>query len=346
MGPRSPAPLSSLAVPVTSPPTGRHDVETPAARPLHSTRRALVGTAFGVGSALSFAAAIVLGRALAVDGLRAGIVLGVRFTSAGVVTFAILAVARRPLLPPPGERLRLVVLGFGLYFVQSLLFYRALESMSASTVSIVFYAFPALVVVIELCFGAALPDRRTAAALLLGIGGTIAVVAAGSGAGGALLTPTGVAFAVAAAAAFAFYVVLANRGVRRTDPLTATAWICFGTGVSNLAFGAVTTGLQSPAGHLPLLLANAAVAVTAFVCMFAAMRRLGTGPSSVLMTLDALFAVVLAALVLSERLSAVQALGGVAVLVAATLVATTKRSEPAAGVVTTGEFGAVSADGR
>jgi drug/metabolite transporter (DMT)-like permease len=57
--------------------------------------------------------------------------------------------------------------------------------------------------------------------------------------------------------------------------------------------------------------------------MFAALRRLGSQRTSVLLTLEAVFAIVLSAIFLDEGLGAVQALGGVAVLAAALIISLT-----------------------
>jgi drug/metabolite transporter (DMT)-like permease len=54
--------------------------------------------------------------------------------------------------------------------------------------------------------------------------------------------------------------------------------------------------------------------------MFAGLRRLGPAPTAVVMTLEALFAIVLSGLFLGESLGPLQIVGGVAILAATVLI--------------------------
>jgi len=62
------------------------------------------------------------------------------------------------------------------------------------------------------------------------------------------------------------------------------------------------------------------------------LHRLGPSRTSVIMTLEAFFAVVLAAVLLDESISVVQALGGAAILAAAVLVSSAPQAEGLAAV--------------
>jgi drug/metabolite transporter (DMT)-like permease len=81
-----------------------------------------------------------------------------------------------------------------------------------------------------------------------------------------------------------------------------------------------------------------AATALAFTMMFAALPRVGAARVAVVMTLEAVASVVLAAIFLGERLTFVQMLGGAAVLGAAvvialgqTEIATAEAGAPAAG---------------
>jgi drug/metabolite transporter (DMT)-like permease len=79
--------------------------------------------------------------------------------------------------------------------------------------------------------------------------------------------------------------------------------------------------LQAPGDRWTLLVAYGLFTAAAFTLMFAALGRLGARRTSVVMTLEAVFAVGLATLVLGEPLTPAQAAGGACVLAATTLVA-------------------------
>ena len=83
----------------------------------------------------------------------------------------------------------------------------------------------------------------------------------------------------------------------------------------------MTGGLEAPGGQWTQLLAYGAFTAAAFTLMFAALARLGARRTSVVMTLEAVFAVALATALLGEPLGLGQAVGGAAVLAATIVVA-------------------------
>ena len=83
-----------------------------------------------------------------------------------------------------------------------------------------------------------------------------------------------------------------------------------------------------PAGRWWELLVYGTATASAFAFMFAALRRVGSQRTSVLLTLEAVFAIVLAAVFLGEGLGGAQAAGGGAVLVAAVIISLTPVRPP------------------
>ena len=243
---------------------------------------------------------------------------------AALVLGAVLAVRGAPLLPARGERLPLVLLGGVAYALESTLFYLALGHGTVAAAALVFYAYPAIVALVELSLGSQLPLRRLAFALGLSAAGTVAVVATGEHVS---ISAVGVLFALGAAAVFAVYLVGGGRLVHRTDAWTRAAWVAAGASVSSVARGVLTHSFSVPGGHRPLLLAYGACTAAAFGLMFLALVRLGPTRTAVVMTLEAFFAVVLGAAFLHEGLAPTQVVGGIAILAAAVLVAG-RRSGP------------------
>ncbi|MBV9255827.1 MAG: DMT family transporter, partial [Actinobacteria bacterium] len=66
---------------------------------------------------------------------------------------------------------------------------------------------------------------------------------------------------------------------------------------------------------------------SAFTFMFAGLRRIGPSRTSVIMTLEALCAVVLAAIFLGEELRPLQLVGGAGILAATVLIGTSRAPE-------------------
>ncbi|MGH8932472.1 MAG: EamA family transporter [Egibacteraceae bacterium] len=175
------------------------------------------------------------------------------------------------------------------------------------------------------CSGSAQGARHGNFPLALSAVGTGAVVAAGVEVS---ISPAGIVFALGSAAVFALYVLVGARLGARCDPMVTAAWVAAGASASSLTRGALTGELVSPAGHWHVLVIYGVFTAAAFTLMFAAMARIGAGRTSVVMTLEALSAAVLAGLFLAEPLTPEQGLGGAAVLAAAVMVALTRGDGP------------------
>ena len=268
--------------------------------------------------AAGYGVTVVIGRRLARDGLAPATALGIRFAIAAAALGALLAIRRVPRVP--GRTLAAVLaLGAVGYAGQSTLFYLSLQRGTAATSILLFYAYPALVCAIGwLALRERRPSARTCAALALSAGGS-ALVAAGGGP--VAIDPLGVVFALGSALVFALYVLAGQRLAAGVDAMVTAAGVAAGAAISSAAQGAVTGTLAVPAGAWALLLTYGLFTAAAFSCMFAALARLGARHTSIVMTLEAVFAVGLATLLLGEPLGGAQALGGTAVLAATVLVA-------------------------
>jgi drug/metabolite transporter (DMT)-like permease len=250
-----------------------------------------------------------------------------------LVLFGLLAVLRRSLRPEPGERLRPLLLGAIGYALESALFYSALQRGTAAAVALLFYVYPAIVTVLELVRREVAFSLRLLAALALSIGGVAVIVLTG---GRVAISAAGVAFALGSAMCFAVYLLVSRRAVTRTDPMVNAAWVAFGASLSLTVHGVLTGTLRAPGDDWWLLLVNGVATASAFSLLFAALGRLGASRTAVVMTLEALSGVVLAALLLGETIGLVQLLGGMAILAATVLIST---GVPAPTVVVEGSEG-------
>jgi drug/metabolite transporter (DMT)-like permease len=275
------------------------------------------GVALVAAGATGYGVTIVLGRVLADDGVPPAVALGIRFALAAAILVGVAAARRSPLLPPPGERLRIFLLGAIGYATESTLFYMALERGTAASAALLFYAYPIMVAVAELAMGWARLRPRLLVALVISATGTVLVVASGDELG---ISSGGMLCALAAAAAFGAYLLACSRLVHRSDPVARAAWVAAGASAGSLVRGLATSGLVSPAGHWPVLLAYGVATAVAFSCMFAGLSRLGASRTAVVMTLEAFVAVTLAAAFLGEGLAVPQLVGGAAIVGAAVLI--------------------------
>ena len=244
--------------------------------------------------------------------------LGLRFGIAGVLLLGALVAGRRPLLPAPGERVRAGLLGGIGYAIESTCFFLGLAHGTVAAVVLLFYVYPAVVMLLEVPLLGTRPRGRSLAALTLSVAGA-AVIAIGGGE--VHISPLGIVLSLGSAAAFALYLLASERLVTRTDALTTAAWVAVGASVSLLAGALVRGAVRMPSGYWWDMAGYALATAVAFTCMFAALRRLGSSRTAVIMTLEAVFGIVLAAVFLGESIGPLQVVGGLAVLGGAAMIA-------------------------
>jgi drug/metabolite transporter (DMT)-like permease len=282
--------------------------------------RPAAGVLAATGSAAAFGVTIVVQRRLASSGLPVTAALGVRFGIAGVVLLAYLAVRGAPLRPVPGERVRALLLGAVGYAGEAALFYAALQRGTAAAVSLLFYAYPAIVTLLEVALRLRPPRLMAFGVVALSTCGAVLVVVAGDRVS---ITPAGVGFSLAAATSFACYLLLSQRLVPDSPPPVVGAHVAAGASAALLVTGVATRALHVPGRDVPLLVLNGVATAVAFALLYTALVDLAAGAAAVVMTLEAFVAVALAAVALGERIHPPQVAGGVAIVAAAVLVART-----------------------
>jgi drug/metabolite transporter (DMT)-like permease len=267
-------------------------------------------------SASAFGAMAIFGRYAYAGGTDVLGLLTLRFLIGGAV---LAAVARhRGVIWPRGRTLAGIV-GMGSlgYVGQSLCYFIALQHAQASLVALLLYLYPAFVTLLAALWLGERLTRVKIAALVLCLGGSALMVGGGHG------DPLGIALALAAAVVYSLYIVAGARITRDVDPLATTAIVCL-SAAGVFCCGSIVRTLAGAPPHLPAtplawaaLVAIALVStVTAMLAFFAGLTRLGAARTSMLSTLEPVVTVLLAALLLDERLSALQWCGGAAVLAA------------------------------
>ena len=282
------------------------------------TRRPATGVLAAVGSATAFGITIVVQRRLATRGLPVTAALSVRFGIAALALLLFLAVRRAALLPVRGERVRALSLGAVGYAGEAAIFYLALQRGTAAAVSLLFYAYPAIVTLLEVALRLR-PARLIAFGVVaLSTLGAVLVVVTGDRVS---ISPAGVGFALAAAGSFSVYMLASQHLIRRSEPAVVGAYVAGGASLALAVAGLALGTWRVPADDLPLLALNGVATAVAFALLYLALANLAAGAAAVVMTLEAFVAVALAAVVLGERIRPMQLLGGLAIVAAAVLVA-------------------------
>jgi drug/metabolite transporter (DMT)-like permease len=284
----------------------------------------VVGVSLAAIGAIAYGIATVIGRALAGSGVDSATALPIRFGVAALILAVLLRLRGVPVRPHPGEWAPVVLLGAIGYILESTLFYLSLGHGTAAACILLFYAYPAIVTVIEFIRGRQAMTTATVFALLLSVMGTIVVVVIGRDVS---ITLAGTVLALAAATAYALYLVVGREVGTRTDAMATACWVGAGAAMSSALRGLVGGTLHFPTGHVLQIVGYGAATAVAFGLTFAALARIGASHTAVVMTLEAASTVVIAAAALGERITLAQGFGGLLILAAAAVIARSHRRE-------------------
>lgn len=269
-------------------------------------------------SAAAFGALPIFARLAYAQGVDLLGILVPRF-AIGAALLALLAIVRG-LRWPRGRTLAAALAMGGLgYTGQSFFYFSALQHADASLVALLLYSFPFIVAALAVVFLNERLDAARIVALVAAAVGLVLTVGGGRG------SPLGIALGLGAAVLYAVYIVVGSKVLRDVDPITSSCVICAGAAASYgmFALGRGLTGVpaQWPANMqawLPVAALALVSTVLAIGAFFAGLQRLGPTPTSVLSTLEPVVSVTLAALILGERVGALQ-LFGAGVIVAAAI---------------------------
>ena len=247
-----------------------------------------------------------------------------RFLLATPLVWLYLWLRRRPRgaapLPP---RRQLLLLG-AIYCMASVLAFFGLKLVDASVYIILFFTYPIVVALISQFLGTSLRREGWLALLVTSVGVALVIGPNVGSLRAESVVLVGMLLALANAWVAALYFVASNRILYRLrDPgelARAVAWTMLATSAIMLAI-AFVNGLQIPRNlEQTLLLLGLAAFSTALpiVALNIGIQRLGAARSAIIAMLEPFLTLLLAALLLSERLGGMQLLGGMVILLSVT----------------------------
>jgi drug/metabolite transporter (DMT)-like permease len=214
----------------------------------------------------------------------------------------------------------------------------AYDRVSVAIVLLCFYLFPAMVAGAMAVLGWERMDGTRAVALVIALGGMVAVVIGGADAAGiGSIDLVGVLLAIGSAVSQTVFVLVSRRGYRQvpTDQamgvvLTTSAVIATLLAAASGALGSVVVPFASPPLLLMLVFAGVFAAAVPSFLFLAGIRWIGGVRAGILMLAQAPVGVALAAVFLDEGIGPIQVAGGVAILAAAVIIQRSGSPDPAA----------------
>jgi drug/metabolite transporter (DMT)-like permease len=266
-------------------------------------------------SATAFGTNAIFAKLAYSAGLATTQTLAYRFAIAAVGMWGLaLTIGQNPLRFERSRLIALFALGAIVYTAQSLAYFTALQTLSASLVVLTVYIYPSLVVIAGWLFLRRSVSRWDVVAVAVSFAGLILLV------GGAKLQITwGLVFAIAAPTIYTAYILLSENVMSRVPAIGASAVIMSGAGIAFAAIAGSRGELELPSssdGWLVVLALAVVPTMIAISTFLAGLPRVGAARASLLSTWEPVVTVVLAVILFGDRFSVVQAAGGVLILAA------------------------------
>jgi DME family drug/metabolite transporter len=222
------------------------------------------------------------------------------------------------------DRIGLVVVAAAALLLNVAMFL-AFDVTTVAIVLLAFYTYPAIVALVAVALGDDHLDPLGWVALTLAIAGMVLVVAGGLGEGSATtIRPLGVVLGLIAALCQTVFITVSRGRFRSVPPEQATGWILGVTAVACAVasiVGAGDLGVPARSGQALVLVTITGLISAGIPSMLflVGIRIIGATRAGVLMLVEPLVGVTLAAVVLGESLRALQLVGGAAIVVAGAL---------------------------
>ena len=284
---------------------------------MNDRRRAGLGITYILASGLCFGTMPIFARLAYAAGLDPASLLLLRFAIAAACMWVLFL--RRRLTLPRGRGLALLV-GMGAvgYAGQAFCYFTAVTMASVGLVALLLYLYPALVTLLAWAvLRHKLTGLQVAGVAIALLGSALTIGRAGDG------KPLGIALGLGAALIYSCYILIGSRIPAAISP-TASTTVITSSAALTYAGAALFRGVRWPAtptGWGAVAGVALVSTVMAILFFFEGLERVGPVRASVYSTVEPVFTLVLAALMLGERVTLLRLAGGGLILAAVVLLA-------------------------
>ena len=272
-----------------------------------------------LGSATAFGTVGIFAKLGYASGLGTEQTLAFRFLLAAIAMCMLaIALGQNPLRLERARLIALLALGAFVYTAQSLTYFLALRSLPASLAVLIAYIYPSLVVLAGWLFLRRSVSSWTWVALLASFAGVAMLV------GGARFQLSwALALAIASPTIYTVYILVGERVMSSVPAVAASAVIISGAAIAFCLLAALNHELALPrnAGGWAVGVGIALVPTMIAISLFlAGLPRVGAARAALLSTWEPVVTVLLAVVILGDRLSVGQVVGGMLVILAVVVV--------------------------
>jgi drug/metabolite transporter (DMT)-like permease len=272
-----------------------------------------------LGSASGFATLAIFAKLAYASGLGTEQTLAFRFLLASIGMWVLaMVIGQSPLRLNRNQLAVLLALGGLVYTAQSLTYFVALRSLPASLVVLIAYIYPSLVVVAGWIFLRRSVSRWHWVALAASFAGVALLVG-----GTRFELSWALVLAIASPAIYTGYILIGERVMSSVPAVAASAVIMSGAALAFCLLASLNHELGLPrnangwAISVGIALFPTMLAISLFM---AGLPRVGAARAALLSTVEPVITVLLAVVILGDRLSAVQVIGAALVILAVIIV--------------------------
>jgi drug/metabolite transporter (DMT)-like permease len=251
--------------------------------------------------------------------------LAVRFTFASIVLLAIHSFRKKEIsLPSRKLGIQLFLLGAVGYAPQATFFFFGVERIDTSLATVIFYTYPAFVVLASWAVFRHTPSVRMTACLIVAVCGsalTAGQISSGSG--------IGVALMFGAAIWYTGYILVSSKIAGQSGAFVSLTYVMVGAAVSHLLLLALLRPSlpQDTTGWLAVFAAAIVSTVIAMGFFFAGVSRIGPGEAAVFSTIEPVVSIAVGVYALDENLTTTRIVGALCVLVSVAVLAQLSRAD-------------------
>lgn len=251
--------------------------------------------------------------------------LAVRFTFASILLLAVHSFRKKDIsLPSKKLSIQLFLLGAVGYAPQATFFFFGVERIDTSLATVIFYTYPAFVVLASWVVFRHTPSVRMAACLIVAVFGTALTagqISSGSG--------LGVALMFGASIWYTGYILISSKITGQSGAFVSLTYVMVGAAVSHLLLLALLRPSlpQDTTGWLAVFAAAIISTVVAMGFFFAGVSRIGPGEAAVFSTIEPVVSIAVGVYALDENLTTTRIIGALCVLVSVAVLAQLSRAD-------------------
>jgi drug/metabolite transporter (DMT)-like permease len=275
------------------------------------------GVLYATGSGLCYSLIGYFGITIVKSGFSVYNMLFWRFLISALCTLILLAPKYKMFLPLRKDNFKILLSGMVFYGISSIIFFMSSIYIGTGLAMIIFFIYPAIVMIINIIFYRASFSKIYGAAFLIIIAGLAFLVDTQN----AAFNIIGIALGITSAILYAWYIVTSKKLV--VHPMLSTLMVSIGCSITCFIFSFLDSSSKIPMGvHNWLNLMGIGLICTALpiLLLLQAMKYIDAEKAAILSVLEPVFVLIFGVTLLGEKVTTMQVIGTIIVLTGALMV--------------------------